>query len=59
MNANWNEAIAHWEETADLAAELKRTAEFGCRVVAQDDAEYPELLRQIYDPPVVISETIW
>jgi DNA processing protein len=48
------EAIAHWEKTVDLAAELKRIAEFGCRVVAQDDAEYPELLRQIYDPPIVL-----
>ncbi|MGA2865906.1 MAG: DNA-processing protein DprA [Verrucomicrobiota bacterium] len=48
------EAIAHWEKTIDLAAELKRIADFGCRVVAQDDAEYPELLRQIYDPPVVL-----
>ena len=48
------EAIAHWEKTVDLAAELKRIADFGCRVVAQDDAEYPELLRQIYDPPVVL-----
>jgi len=48
------EAIAHWEKAVDLAAELKRIADFGCRVVAQDDAEYPELLRQIYDPPVVL-----
>jgi len=48
------EAIAHWEKAVDLAAELKRIADFGCRVVAQDDAEYPELLRQIYDPPIVL-----
>ena len=48
------EAIASWEKTVDLGAELKRIADFGCRIVTQADAEYPELLRQIYDPPVVL-----
>lgn len=48
------EAIAGWEKTVDLAAELRRIREFGCRVVIQADEEYPELLRQIYDPPIVL-----
>jgi DNA processing protein len=48
------EAIAGWEKTVDLAAELKRIAEFGCKIVIQADPEYPELLRQIYDPPFVL-----
>ena len=48
------EAISHWEKTAGLADELKRIAESGCRVLTQNDAEYPELLRQIYDPPIVL-----
>src|SRR5215475_2766707 len=48
------EAIAGWEKNVDLNAELKRVADFGCRIVVQMDAEYPELLRQIYDPPVVL-----
>ena len=47
-------AIAGWEKSIDLSAELKRIAEFGCRIVTQADAEYPELLRQIYDPPLVL-----
>ena len=47
-------AIANWEKTVDLAAELKRIEEFGCRVLTQDDEAYPALLRQIYDPPVVL-----
>jgi DNA processing protein len=38
----------------DLPAELKRVRDFGCRIVTQLDDEYPELLRQIYDPPVVL-----
>src|SRR5438552_8014327 len=48
------ESIANWEKNVDLSAELKRIAEFGCRIVTQADPEYPELLRQIYDPPVVL-----
>jgi len=47
-------AIAGWEQSTDLAGELKRIAEFGCRVVISSDGEYPALLRQIYDPPVVL-----
>ena len=48
------EAIAGWERGVKLAAELKRVEEYGCRVVIQPDADYPELLRQIYDPPIVL-----
>ncbi len=46
--------IARWESTVDLAAELRRIEEFGCRVLVQSDPEYPALLREIYDPPVVL-----
>src|SRR6266404_1455154 len=48
------DAIANWEKTIDLNAELKRISDFGCRIVIQSDPEYPELLRQIYDPPIVL-----
>ena len=48
------EAIATWEKTIDLNAELKRIQDFGCHIVTQAEEEYPELLRQIYDPPVVL-----
>jgi DNA processing protein len=48
------EAIAGWEKSVDLKGELARIAQFGCHVVIQADAEYPELLRQIYDPPIVL-----
>lgn len=47
-------AIANWEHTVDLAGELRRIRDFGCRVLIQADEEYPELLRQIYDPPIVL-----
>jgi DNA processing protein len=48
------EAIASWEKNIDLKAEIKRINEFGCRIVIQEDPEYPELLKQIYDPPIVL-----
>ena len=48
------EAIANWEKTIDLASELKRIQDFGCHILISSDEAYPELLRQIYDPPVVL-----
>lgn len=48
------EAIAGWEKTVDLASELRRINEYGCHILTQADAAYPELLRQIYDPPIVL-----
>ncbi|MFO1476698.1 MAG: DNA-processing protein DprA [Verrucomicrobiota bacterium] len=47
-------AIAGWEKSVDLSAELRRIQDYGCRVLVSSDPEYPELLRQIYDPPVVL-----
>src|SRR5579863_2721569 len=48
------EAIANWEKTIDLAGELKRISDFSCRVLIQSDELYPALLREIYDPPLVL-----
>jgi DNA processing protein len=48
------EAIATWESSIDLAAELKRIEDYHCRVVIQSDPEYPVSLREIYDPPIVL-----
>jgi DNA processing protein len=48
------DAISGWEKTIDLAGELKRIAEFGCQIVTQADEEYPPMLREIYDPPIVL-----
>jgi DNA processing protein len=47
-------AIAGWEDTVDLQAELRRITDFGCRVVVQSDPEYPPSLREIYDPPAML-----
>ena len=34
--------------------EIKRTVEAGASVLTPEDAEYPERLREIYDPPAVL-----
>jgi DNA processing protein len=47
-------AIANWEKTIDLAGELKRIADFGCHVLISSDEDYPPMLREIYDPPLVL-----
>jgi DNA processing protein len=48
------EAIVTWEKTIDLAGELKRISDFGCHVLIQSDDNYPAMLREIYDPPLVL-----
>jgi DNA processing protein len=48
------DSIASWEKSVDLAAEMKRITDSGCEIVIQSDAHYPELLREIYDPPTVL-----
>ena len=48
------DAIAGWEKSVDLAGELKRIQVSGCHVLVQSDPDYPEMLRQIYDPPLVL-----
>src|ERR1041385_7736522 len=48
------DAIANWEKSVDLNGELKRISDFGCHVLISSDADYPELLREIYDPPIVL-----
>lgn len=48
------EAIASWERSVDLQGELRRISESGVHVLTQEDPEYPPLLREIYDPPMVL-----
>lgn len=48
------EAIATWESNVDLSGELRRIQEFGCGIITQEDEPYPKLLREIYDPPIVL-----
>jgi len=46
--------IGDWESRIDLSAELHEVAQRGIRILTQEDADYPEALRQSYDPPLVL-----
>ena len=46
--------IIRWRELIDLDGELRRIDQFGANIVTTDDSEYPALLCQIYDPPLVL-----
>ena len=48
------DSIASWESHVDLAAELKRIADFGAKVITVTSPEYPPALRTIHNPPVVL-----
>ncbi len=47
-------AIHDWEKSVDLSSELQRIEEFGAHVIDQGDAEYPENLAEIHDPPMAL-----
>ena len=51
---NTIEALLNWENELDLTNELDRVREFGASVITQDDPIYSPLLREIYDPPLVL-----
>ena len=48
------ESIRDWERTFDLAAELQKIRQLGLRVVDFQDPDYPPILREIHDPPLVL-----
>ncbi len=46
--------IAAWESHADLGSELRMIEDFGATIIHWNDPAYPELLRQIHAPPIVL-----
>lgn len=48
------DSIANWEKNVDLAGELKRIEQYKCNIVIPSDDNYPGLLKEIYDPPIVL-----
>ncbi len=53
-----NEALAEkiffWEKDIDLNAELEFAQMSGTQIITMADAEYPEILKGIYDPPLCL-----
>ena len=47
-------SIRDWESQVDLTGELALVKDFGAKVVTMGCADYPALLREIHDPPIVL-----
>ncbi|MEI6322582.1 MAG: DNA-processing protein DprA [bacterium] len=47
-------SITNWSDHTDLDTELTLVEKAGARVLTQADAEYPALLKEIHDPPIVL-----
>ena len=54
IGAETAEAIANWDKHVDLQAELDRVAAFGAKAIHWNAPEYPENLRTIQNPPIVL-----
>lgn len=54
INADVASIISGWESHADIGAELAAIEKSGVTVLTPADAEYPENLRNIYDPPLAL-----
>jgi len=54
IGAEVSENIAAWESKVDLTGEMKRVEAFGAKVVTRSDPDYPQILREIHDPPIVL-----
>jgi len=50
-------AITSWRDHADLDAEIRAMERAGAHAVTREDAEYPPLLREIHDPPILLYVT--
>ncbi len=48
------ETITQWESRIDLTRELRRIREENLTILTAEDAVYPNLLRQIHTPPLVL-----
>ena len=48
------EQISNWESTIELATERQRIRDFGVTVITQQSPSYPQSLREIHAPPIVL-----
>jgi DNA processing protein len=49
-----SDSIVHWQQHVAVEDELKMAEEGGARILTFLDEEYPENLKQIYDPPIIL-----
>lgn len=48
------QSIRSWESQVDIGAERALVRDFGARVITMGCPDYPVLLREIHDPPIVL-----
>lgn len=46
------DTLIHWDQRFDLEKETEKLSKSHTRFFAQDDSEYPEMLRELYDSPI-------
>lgn len=54
IGAERAEVFARGFESVDVDVELARASDMGVKLVTLADAEYPKMLREIHDPPLVL-----
>lgn len=47
-------AVTEWDQHWELSKELDEIARLGLNVVDREDPSYPAILKEIYDPPLVL-----
>ncbi len=48
------EKLFNWQSETNLMLELELTERGGARIITRCDYEYPEILKEIYDPPLCL-----
>lgn len=46
--------ISSWQENINYESEIELTEKAGVRIITQNDSDYPDILKEIYDPPLCI-----
>ena len=54
IGENLGKAVANWQQEVDFAGELDKAARSGVKIYTIEDGDYPEVLRQLADPPLVL-----
>ena len=54
IGAKMARAIANWRDCTNVMAELECADHYGVRVITLLDEEYPQVLRRMSDPPIVL-----
>ena len=54
FGGNLANAVANWQQEINYTAELDLAARSGVRIYTIEDSDYPDPLRQLVDPPLVL-----